>query len=166
MKFGIDFEIEKIKVQLENKLLWTNKEVYGRVYKNIPKKGKKPVPEVYVRNNEYKEVLTNDLKTATVFFVDYNEHKAIGKNELEAELQIIFIVNLTDLKGNSERIDSEAQHDVMQVLKRIRQYEVSNLIIGLEALKEFDTSKMQTSDMQPWHIFAVKGKIKYNINNC
>lgn len=166
MKFGIDFEIEKIKVQLENKLLWTNKEVYGRVYKNIPKKGKKPIPEVYVGNNEYKEVLTNDLKTATVFFVDDNEHKAIGKNEIEAELQIIFIVNLTDLKGNSERIDSEAQHDAMQILKRIRQYEVSNLIIGLEALKEFDTSKIQTSDMQPWHIFAVKGKIKYNINNC
>lgn len=166
VEYGIDIEIEKIRMQLLKNLNWLGVEIFGRAYKNISKDGKL-VPEVYLGNNEYREVLTNDLKSVTVFFVDSEKHTKVNTLEMRSELSIVFIVDLLKLKGKkTARLDSLVHHEVLSVLAPIVQFEIGALVKGLDALKEFDTSKIKLSDMQPYHVFSVTGKINYKINNC
>lgn len=166
VEYGIDIEIEKIRRHLLKNLGWLGVEMFGRAYKNVTKDGKL-VPEVYIGNGEYKEILTNDLKSVTVFFVDSDKHTKANSLEMQTDLSVVFIVNLVKLKGNNNaRLDALVQHEVLSTLKQTTQFEISELTKGLDALKEFDTSKIKLSDMQPYHIFSVTGKIKYKINNC
>lgn len=165
VKYGIDYEIEKVKQMLLRNLKWTEVDFHGRVYKNPSKDANGLVPEVYTSAQEYKEVLTDDLRNGLVFFSDSEKHVLKGL-EMEADLSIIFILNLSKLKGDLTRRDIDVQHEVLEVLLKQKIFEFSELTTGLGALKEFDTSKIQLSNMQPWHIFSITGKIKYNINNC
>lgn len=164
---GLDFEVNKIKKHLEKSLNYPDVEFYGRVYKNPTKSNNdKVVPEVYTGAKEYKEVLTNDLKSGISFFFDSENHTSVNSFEMETELSVVFILNLSRLKGDETRRDSEVQTEVLAEVIKLKQFESLKLISGLQALKDFDTSKIKLSDMQPWHIFAITGKIKYNINNC
>jgi|SRR5690606_119734 len=164
---GLDFEVEKIKRHLSQRLKFPNVEFYGRVYKNPTKADNgKYVPEIYTGSKEYKEVLTNDLKNGISFFFDSGKHTNENVSEMKTELTIVFILNLSRLKGDAVRRDSEVQTEVLSEIIKLRQFESIELISGLESLKEFDTSKIKLSDMQPWHIFSIKGQIKYNINHC
>lgn len=164
---GLDKEIGMLKKHIEKKLKWKDVEFFGRVYKNPTKNDDgKSIPEVYTGEKEYKEVLTNDLKSGVVFFSDSEKHSSVNSQEMETELSIIFILNLSKLKSDQVRSDIEIQHEALVLLNETKQLSISELSIGLDAMKEFDTSKIKLSDMQPWHIFSIKGKIKYNINNC
>ena len=164
--YGIDIEIEKIRKHLVKYLGWIGVEVFGRAYKNVSKDGKL-VPEVYIGGGEYKEVLTNDLNSTTIFFFDSDKHTSGNTLEMQTDLTIVFIVDLVKLKGNnSSRLDALVQHEALSTLKQITQFEITELTKGLDALKEFDTSKIKLSDMQPYHVFSITGKIKYKINNC
>lgn len=164
--YGIDIEIEKIRRIFLKHLNWLGVEMFGRAYKNISKNGK-VVPEVFIGNGEYREILTNDLKSVTMFFMDSDKHTKVNPMQMETDISIVFIIDLVKLKGsNSQRLDALVQHEVLSLLKPIAQFEIKELIKGLDALSEFDTSKIKLSDMQPYHIFSITGKIKYNINNC
>ena len=164
--YGIDIEIEKIKKHVLKYLAWADIEVFGRAYKNISKDGKL-VPEVYIGSGEYKEVLTNDLNSSTIFFIDSDKHTRASALEMQTDLSIVFIVDLVKLKGNNDtRLDALVQHEALSTLKQTTQFEITELTKGLDALKEFDTSKIKLSDMQPYHVFSITGKIKYKINNC
>lgn len=165
VKYGIDYEIEKVKQMLLRNLKWTEVDFHGRVYKNPSKNANGLVPEVYTSAQEYKEVLTDDLRNGLVFFSDSDKHVLKGF-EMEADVSIIFILNLSKLKGDLTRRDIDLQHEVLEVILKQKIFEFSELTTGLGALKEFDTSKIQLNNMQPWHIFSITGKIKYNINNC
>lgn len=167
VNYGLDKEISIIKKHLEKKLKWQNIEFHGRVYKNPSKSDNgKLVPEVYSGGKNYQEVLTNDLKSGTIFFSDSSKHTVFNSQQMQTDLSIIFILNLSQLKGDTVRNDIEVQHEVLEILTQLAQFELSDLTIGLNALNDFDTSKIKLSDMQPWHIFSITGKIKYNINNC
>ena len=164
---GLDYEVEKIKIHLEQNLKFDDVIFYGRVYKNPAKNDNgKLIPEVYTGAKEYKEVLTNDLKNGVSFFFDSGKHTSASSIEMETELTAVFILNLSKLKGDSVRNDSEVQLEVLAELMKLKQFESIELTAGLQALKDFDTSKIKLSDMQPWHIFSIKGQIKYNINHC
>lgn len=165
VKYGIDYEIEKLKQLLIRSLKWSEIVFHCRVYKNPSKNENGLVPEVYISAQEYKEVLTDDLRSGVVFFSDSEKHVLKGL-EMEADVSIIFILNLSKLKGDLTRRDIDVQHEVLEVLLKQKIFDFSELTNGLGALKEFDTSKIQLSNMQPWHIFSITGKIKYNINNC
>lgn len=167
VNYGLDREVSIIKKHLEKKLKWLNVDFHGRVYKNPSKSDNgKLVPEIYSGAKNYQEVLTNDLKSGTVFFSDSFKHTVFNSQQMETDLSIIFILNLSQLKGDEVRSDIEVQHEVLELLVQLSQFELSDLTIGLNALNDFDTSKIKLSDMQPWHIFSITGKIKYNINNC
>ena len=167
VNYGLDREVSIIKKHLEKKLKWLNVEFHGRVYKNPSKSDNgKLVPEVYSGDKNYQEVLTNDLKSGTIFFSDSFKHTIENTQQMQTDLSIIFILNLSQLKGDAVRNDTEVQHKVLEILTQLAQFELSDLTIGLSALNDFDTSKIKLSDMQPWHIFSITGKIKYNINNC
>lgn len=164
---GLDHEVNKIKMHLEKNLKFTDVIFYGRAYKNPTKSNNdKLVPEIYTGSKEYKEVLTNDLKNGISFFFDSGKHTSVNAIAMETELTVVFILNLSKLKGDLIRRDSDVQIEVLSELMKLKQFESIELTTGLQALKEFDTSKIKLSDMQPWHIFAIKGNIKYNINNC
>ena|SRR5690606_2617420 len=164
---GLDYEVEKIKIHLEQNLKFDDVIFYGRVYKNPAKNDNgKLIPEVYTSAKEYKEVLTNDLKNGVSFFFDSGKHTSASSIEMETELTVVFILNLSKLKGDLVRKDSDVQLQVLTELMKLKQFESIELTTGLQALKDFDTSKIKLSDMQPWHIFSIKGQIKYNINHC
>jgi len=167
VSYGIDREIEIIKQRLSKNLNWIDVDFHGKVYKNPTKSDNgKFVPEIYTGEKNYKEVLTNDLKSGSVFFSDSSKHSFVNSQEMETDLSIIFILNLSKIKGDYTRKDVEVQHEVLVVLQALKQFEITEITIGINALNEYDISKIKLSDMQPWHIFAVTGKIKYNINNC
>lgn len=164
---GLDYEVEKIKIHLEQNLKFDDVIFYGRIYKNPAKNDNgRLIPEVYTGAKEYKEVLTNDLKNGVSFFFDSGKHTSASSIEMETELTVVFILNLSKLKGDSVRKDSDVQLEVLAELMKLKQFESIELTAGLQALKDFDTSKIKLSDMQPWHIFSIKGQIKYNINHC
>lgn len=166
VKYGLDREVLMIKNHLQKHLKWLDVEFHGRVYKNPTKSNGKLIPEIYLGGKNYQEVLTNDLKSGTVFFSDSSKHSILNVQQMETDLSIIFILNLSQLKGDEVRSDIEVQHEVFELLIQLPQFELFDLTIGLNALNDFDTSKIKLSDMQPWHIFSITGKIKYNINNC
>lgn len=164
---GLDYEIEKIKSYLSRKLKYSEVEFYGRVYKNPTKNDNgKAIPEVYTGAKDYKEVLTNDLNNGIVFLTDSSQHTSVNALEMQTDVSVVFILNLSKIKGDFTRQDSEVQTEVLHHLMALKQFENLSLTIGLDALNEFDTSQIKLSDMQPWHVFSIKGKIKYNINNC
>jgi len=164
---GLDIEVSRIKSHLEKSLGYNNVEFFGRVYKNPTKNDNgKVVPEIYTGAKEYKEVLTNDLKNGIVFFFDSGKHTMANSIEMQTQLSVVFILNLSKLKGDLTRNDAEVQTEVLAEILRLKQFETIELTSGIDALNEFDISKIKLSDMQPWHIFSITGQIKYNINNC
>src|SRR5690606_10670326 len=145
---GLDHEVNKIKVHLEKNLKFNDVIFYGRAYKNPTKSNNdKLVPEIYVGSKEYREVLTNDLKNGISFFFDSGKHTSASSIEMKTELTVVFILNLSKLKGDLVRKDSDVQLQVLTELMKLKQFESIELTTGLQALKDFDTSKIKLSDM-------------------
>lgn len=160
---GIDEKIQLIQKAIYNTIGWTDIEVYGRVNKNT-KDGKKIYPEYYIGNGEYKEVLTDDTKQCTVFFIDRGNHKTKEGIRFEATVSVVFIVNLKKLQTE----DIKAEQIALKAVQKINLFEIEELNKGIkESLKDFYTEGIKFSDMYPYHVFAIEGKINYQINsNC
>lgn len=169
---GIDYAIQNVQNYLDRYLGWDNIDIYGRVYKNLSKDGN-VFPEAYIGKGEHREVLTNDKKDATIFFIDNDDHTSTTGHDFNAEVSIVFIVNLSRLYPNStHRPDTESQLHVEKIIKQSRAFNVTSntpltISKGLEnVLSDFDTSYIKLTDFQPYHIFSVKGTMNYLINNC
>lgn len=161
---GIDTKIDIIQKSIF-KTIGENVDVYGRVYRNPNKSG--VTAEVYVSGLEYKDVFTNDMKSGSVFFIDSETHKFLGGNDFEAEIKIVFMLDLKKFSGVDLRNDSEVQTKAVLELKKHRFFTIDKIEKGIPTVfKGFDTSTIKINDMQPYHVFAVVGKLKYNINNC
>ena len=65
---GLDVLIQKLQTKIYKSLKTDKIEGYGRVYLNDD--NGKIVPEYYLDNGEYKEVLLNDRLTASFFFFE------------------------------------------------------------------------------------------------
>ncbi|RUT68687.1 hypothetical protein D0817_20215 [Flavobacterium cupreum] len=162
---GIDKEIQLIQTSLFDKLGWTPIDVFGRVHKNISKE-KGLVPEFYVGKNEYKDVFTNDLKSANVFFIDNDEHTTTNRIFYYSEVKIVFMVDLKKVKpAIAHRADMEVEIDALKVVKRHRMFEVDGFEKGIETVfKGFNIDHVKLLNIQPHHVFAITGKLKYKIN--
>lgn len=161
---GIDTKIDIIQNAVF-KAFGENIDVYGRVYRNPNKNG--VAPEVYVSGLEYRDVFTNDLKSGSVFFIDSEIHKFLGGNDFESDIKVVFMLDLKKLSGVELRNDSEVQTKAILELKKHRFFTIEKIEKGIPTVfKGFDTSTIKINDMQPYHVFAVVGKLKYNINNC
>lgn len=162
---GIDTKIDIIQKSVFKNIGWENIEVYGRVYRNPTNNG--ITPEVYISGLEYKDVFTNDLKSGSVFFIDSETHKFLGGNDFEAEVKIVFMLDLKKLSGIELRNDSEVQNKAVTEIRKHKFFAIEKIEKGISTVfKGFDTSTIKINDMQPYHVFAVVGKLKYNINNC
>lgn len=136
---------------------------YGRIYANRRKDN--IVPEYYTKDKEYREVLLDDTKTA-IFFFNIGDADVNGRFA-EADCEILFSVNLYSIGGNETRDDEEVRNDVVLVLDRYahgfsKDFEIikglDNVYSGFRGCADY------FKDMQEFHHFKLKGKIRYNIN--
>jgi hypothetical protein len=164
---GIDKEVQKIQTDIFNKIGWENIDVFGRVHRN-PSKGKGLVPEAYKGSNEYQDIYTNDHRNATICFLDDSSHKADGFGYYKAEVKVIFSVNLKKINPNaSHRNDVDAQIEALKIIERHKIFKVTGIEKGIDTIfKGFDVTEIKLTDMQPFHMFAIVGELKYRIINC
>lgn len=161
---GIDIPIQKFQKNLFNKLNWGDINVYGRVYKNIHK-NEKFVAEVYIGNDEYKEVFTDDTKNATIFFSEDDTHTTNDGYSFNTKIKVVVICNLKKIYPNDlERADVKAQKDVLRIFQTPI-FNFQNLEKGVKkCIGEFYTDDILLSDMHPLHIFSITGEINYTIS--
>lgn len=166
---GIDDAIQDIQTTLYDELVdkWGIKKIdgYGRVYKNL-KEGQ-VIPEVYISSeSDYRSVLYNNQ--SCFFFIDSNNHNGNGF-EFSTELTIVFMLNLKDIsKKDKERIDEKVFMDAVNILRESFEgvFIIENHLKEIDTvLRDFDTSKIEENDMQPLHVFGIKGTLEYFIND-
>lgn len=165
---GIDTEIQFIQSVIHNEVGWNNIEVFGRVHKN-PHKTKGLIPEFYMGNNEYKEVFYNDETNATIFFLDDNVSSVEPFGiYLKSKIKIVCFVNLEKcFEGITHRADTESEIQLLNVVKGCRMFELTGIEKGISTIfKEFNTTGLEKANMQPLHVFALVGELKYKINEC
>jgi hypothetical protein len=162
---GIDLKIQKFQKLIYSKLNWGDINCYGRVYKNISNTDK-VVAEVYVGNNEYKDVFTDDTKNANIFFVEDDNHKTTNGFVFTTKLKIVVICNLKKLYPSvTERADLEPELELVRIFQYLPSFNFLSLEKGVkQCLSEFYTENIKVSDMQPLHIFAITGEINYTIS--
>jgi hypothetical protein len=166
---GIDSNIKQIQNVLFSKLGFTNVDFYGCVLKSLNKDSKTIIPEFYYDFPKKREVYY-DGKNApggNIFFIDGDKHKELRGGLFQADIKIIFMLNLEKLFPNKEyRASSEVQEHCIKLVKKLGCFSGSiTLEKGLEnVLSGFDTSKIKLNDMQPYHIFSINGTINYSFN--
>ena len=171
---GIDIPIQKLQQYLYDKLttIWSlsnnDFKCYGRAYKNDLEKGF--VPEVYVGNNEYKEVLLDDTVKALSFFGVSDERK--GKFDFTTDVFLIFFVDIIKIKPLQHRADEELKIDVLNLFKTsLFGFELTSIVTGKEnVLKEYTGSRRDEAlkyiDMHPKHCFRLNFSLNYNNKFC
>ena len=94
---GLDSIIEKERNYLQTKL-WTgfNVQIFGRSFINNNK------AFCYDGNKNYIEVLSNDLKDATIHFHVQPKEKQLYKGIYKADVFVIVSVNIGKMYGNDE----------------------------------------------------------------
>ena len=173
---GIDIAIQAMQTKLYDglKTTWALTDqsfaMYGRAYRNQTDDGY--TPEVYVGNNEYKDVLFDDTVAALAFF-GVGETIPVTKGQSTADIFVIFMVNLDKLKaGVVSREDEEVRVDVEKLCATpFFGFSISGFQTGLEAVfKEYSGWKKKTGiqfrDQHPKHCFRINFKLMYTINQC
>lgn len=162
---NIDALIQEIQTVLYNELivLWqTDKlDAYGRVYKN--EKSGVIIPEVFT-NSDYKEVFYNNQ--SCFFFIDEDNHPLEDQDhEFTTNVKIVFMLNLSDLKTATERVDADVKKDVLKILvANDGHFDVKGYEKGIDnVLSGFDTTKLKGQDMQPLHVFAIETAYSYSV---
>jgi hypothetical protein len=171
---GIDEPIQKLQQYLYGKLIsaWglSNEDFkcYGRAYKNDLGNGF--IPEVYVGNNEYKEVFLDDTVKVLSFFGVSDERK--GKFDFTTEVFLIFFVDISKLKSLQHRADEEVKMDVLKLFEiSLFGFELNGFTTAKEqVLKEYTGSRRNDSlkhiDMHPKHCFRLNFSLTYNNKFC
>ncbi|QYS85412.1 hypothetical protein JJC03_09185 [Flavobacterium oreochromis] len=164
---GIDKEIQKIQSAIYKNINWGNIQCFGRVQKN-PKGEKGFVAESYVGKGEYKDVLFDDKFNATICFIEDETHKVSKLGELSTEVKVVFSVDLNKIfHNNSKRMDSEIEIEAFKLLSKQGMFTIKEIEKEVDTIfKGYDTSKIKTLNMYPYHTFAIIGELKYKINNC
>ena len=160
---GIDAQIERLKNHVQLRL-WTSQKFkfYGRAYVN--QINGESVPEVFVNNKDYKEVLTDDNYDAVGFVIPDNEATLVKGNQWECNISMYFLVNLSKIYSDDDSRQVERSHtDVINIVNHI--FQPDRLVSGFDAVSEFRI-KQHKADMQPYHAFMISGLIKYNYSKC
>lgn len=166
--FGIDAKIKLLQTYLDTKLksLWNGSiAIYGRVYNNQKEDG--TYPEVWIGNNEYKEIYIDDRYSATVCFI-VKERDVKNKGNISAIVDVVFSLNVNKALGSSIRNDEKIMLQIINLLRKSQLAQptgesntgVENVYTGYN----IDTIKYR--DMHPNFIFSIPCKIYYNENLC
>lgn len=170
---GVDKVINRLQTFIYDQIIlktsWNPIQAYGRVYKNKIEGG--IIPQFYKGEGEYqKDVFITDKagNVGNIFFSLEDKHKYLNVAEFSVETKIIFMLNLKLIYNDSDqRQDSKAQRELFNIVNKKNQFTITRLETGLETvLKGFDLTGVKKVDLEPLHIFAFVGDLKYNINKC
>lgn len=166
---GIDIPIQHLQTYLYNALsgLWNGTyNAYGRAYRNQSADGY--TPEVYVGNNEYNDVYFDDTLAVSSFF-SVGEQTNVSKSNVVADVGLIFMINLSQIKPGTNRNDEEARVDVLKLVKaKPYGFTLSGIVIGIDQVfREYSGWKKEQGikfrDTHPLHCFRINFKLNYNI---
>lgn len=108
---GIDAKIDQLQRYLFNNLGWTNYQSCHRAYRN-PKEDS-IIPEVYIGNNEYREVFFDDNFDATSYFL-VDDENPIEDRGLQPTISMYFQVKIDKIEpGITHRADEEIMNRVL-----------------------------------------------------
>jgi hypothetical protein len=168
--YGVDTEIQKIQTYLYNKIngrfSFTDFDSYGRVYKN--KKSGLVIPEYYVSNRDYKEVLLDDRRSGIMFF-STDDSADVNGSLITQDCDLLFSINLASLGVSDDRDDEKIRQIVVSFLRTYNQREdfVKQITTKLEKVyNEFNGVSNYFYDMQDYHHFKIKLGLRYNNINC
>lgn len=138
---------------------------YGRVYKN--RRDSLIIPEYYVSNKEYKEILLNDVKDGIMFFSPSSTSKAYGTLVIQP-CDVMFTFNLSTLTDDNERDDEQVRQYVLWLLN---QYTVDLGDKEIETdlryvYRDYNGVSSYFYDMQEFHHFKIKIELRYNNKIC
>jgi hypothetical protein len=178
---GIDVAIQNLQTHLHKKLMpaWNldpnnadqNKlyESYGRVYRN--KAETSHIAEVYIGNDEYKEVYWNNSLHAISFFGTGAKSTFDISNKVDVHL--VFFVNLRKLKPTiTHRADEEVRNEIQQLFgNTLFGFSFESIELWLEnVLREYPGSRrddrLKAVDMHPVHCFRINLKLLYKPSIC
>ena len=166
---GIDAGIDILQRDLFVELVkqgWKNYDSYDRAYRNT--KGADKIPEVYVGNNEYKEVLMDDRLIASSFFLTddkrtYDYEKLLWTQDIS----IIFQCNIAKLYPNVVHQPDEEMINTIRLAIKAKYWDnrLEEIITGFE--KVYDSLKISYSnkdftDMADYSIARFNFKMVYS----
>lgn len=159
---SIDVSIDRLKAKFTSDL-WNTKSptFFGRVFRN--ERNGDVIPERYISDNEYQDVLLRDYISALGFFDVQPNEKYEGY--FVSDVWICFSVNLTKLYPSLSRTEAtETVHnDVLKLINRIGGWKVTGLVRGLPAFSDY--SRVKDSDnLHPNYLFRFNTQVKYPIN--
>lgn len=163
---GVDKSIQSIQTEIFEGLTWSNCEVYGRVFKIESEKGF--VPKASISGKDYKDIFTNDKKTANICFIVEDDQDTNEGILFKAKVKIVVMVNLDKInQDTTKRIDSDIQIEVINLISKNRDFTFKGkLETGIDnVFKGFNSDSIQKIDLHPFHVFSLNGEITYTISN-
>lgn len=156
---GIDVEIESAKDLLNSQI--SGLTMYGRAFRN--NRNKRNIPELYLGNNEYREILFEDSQSQGFFYETANvelDVPTVGRTEI----YICFAVNLNELYASitNERQDQYFIKDVLNTMTATR-FKPVRLRTGREAFDIWNLERF--NNMHPYYLLRVECELQYSINN-
>lgn len=142
---------------------------YPRVYRNEGSDGY--YPEIFVSNNDYKEVLIDD-KIVGLSFFGIGENIPFQDNRFQAPVHLCFFVNLKKIQGGAERQDEKIRQQVARLVQGTKAFGFQ--FIGIETgienvFREYPgirrTAGIKFRDMHPFHCFRLNFNVNYK-SNC
>lgn len=165
---GIDLPIMQIQNVLHGHLGLQNVDYYGRVQRTVNMDKKSVLPTVQLNNSESKEVYYDDQKApgGNVFFIESEDHTTKDGKLFTAEVSIVFMLNLNNIfPGATYRADSEIQDHAVKLIKRHGAMEITGIRKGISnIMKGFSVANIVRNNIQPYHMFAIKGNVRYMFN--
>jgi hypothetical protein len=166
---GLDTAIKGLQSYLYDNIVskWTleNFDAYGRVYKN--KRNNLIIPEAYVSEKEYKEVLLDDFLDGIMFFSPYDVQD-VYEDLIVQKCDVMFTFNLRQLVVSDERIDEEVRQYILSLFRAyIKDPNVTSITTGLvNVYKDYNGVAEYFYDMQDFHHFKMTVDLRYFNKNC
>lgn len=169
---GIDIPIQKFQTVLYDKIktIWpvddSSFNMFGRAYRNQAQKGYQP--EVFVGGIEYNDSYFDDTVKGSAFWGLSSPEKVTPEGDTTAQVFVIFMVRLDQIKPGETRNDEEARNDIQQIcMNRFSGLFMSGVITGIDQVfKEYNLDNIKFRDMHPWHCFRLNFNLVYNIYDC
>ena len=167
---GIDADIIKIQTYLYENIInrWCLEDFngYGRVYKN--KKNSLIIPEYYVSEKEYEEVLLDDRLNGIMFFSPSDTADVYGDLIIQ-ECDVIFTFNLASIEFSNEREDEKIRQLILADLNDYlaRKDFVKQIQTGLtNVYGDYKGVADYFHDMQNFHHFKIRLELRFNNKKC
>lgn len=166
---GIDYKLQQFQTKMHSYLItkWglsltsaNDYKCYDRCYRNQTKEGFKP--EVYDQNGSYTDLLFNDnVKVQSFFGIGNTLNYSQPNKANDADVHLIFMVNLEKLKNTKTRPDEEVRQDIQSFLVHSHfRFILTSIQIGIDTVfSDYSAVTVKYRDMQPLHCF------RFNFDN-